>query len=119
MSGQQQGQDHKHDTGGYEKRDVHVPKTLVVTVIIVLAIIASVVFVGEIFVHTKEQMVSEYVLQPESVQLRELRANETEKLTTYAILDAEKGIYRIPIERAMRLIAEQSYSQEVERRTRR
>jgi hypothetical protein len=37
----------------------------------------------------------------------ELRERETEELNSYELLDEEKGIYRIPIKRAMELIVEE------------
>lgn len=39
-------------------------------------------------------------------QLRELRAREDDVLQTYGWIDRDKGIVRIPIERAMQLVAE-------------
>jgi hypothetical protein len=36
-------------------------------------------------------------------QLRMVRAEATQKLTRYEVLDAEAGVYQIPIERAMTL----------------
>jgi hypothetical protein len=35
-------------------------------------------------------------------QLEEIQAQGRERLTTYAVIDAEKGVYQVPIERAMR-----------------
>ncbi len=43
------------------------------------------------------------LLEPESTALRELRAQEELKLSRYQWIDREKGIVRIPIERAAEL----------------
>lgn len=94
---------------GYEKRDIGVRSVLITTAIIVVFIIASVLFVDAIFVSTKESMVEKYTLLPESAQLRDLRARETEELTTYKLLDPAKQIYRIPIDRAMQLLADEAF----------
>ncbi len=102
-----------HATGanaGYERRDVNIPWALIVTAVIVIGIILSVAFVDEIFVATKEQAIQEYQLVPENTMLRELRARETEVLGGYKLLDSQQGIYRIPIERAMQLLAEEAYA---------
>ena len=96
---------------GYEKQDVN-PKKLAILVIISLVVVAIVVvLMNEFFIATKEALIEEMVLTPESVALRELRARETEILNSYGIVDAGAGIYRMPIERAMKLLAEEAYSQ--------
>ncbi|MGB5107971.1 MAG: hypothetical protein WBP42_14795, partial [Candidatus Zixiibacteriota bacterium] len=63
---------------GYEKRDLNITKTLIATVIVVGFLIVSVLFVDEIFVHEKEQIISDVVLKSVPVQLRDLRAKEDE-----------------------------------------
>ncbi len=98
---------------GYEKKDISVWKSLVSIVAVVLVIVFSLVLVDDLFVTTKERMIEQYVLKPESIQLRELQAKETEILTSYAVLDKKKGIYRIPISRAMKLMADEAYRQRV------
>jgi len=42
----------------------------------------------------------------ETLDLAAFRKSEDEVLSTYGVVDKEKGIYRIPIEEAMRLTAE-------------
>jgi ABC-type lipopolysaccharide export system ATPase subunit len=95
---------------GYEKRDLNITKTLIATVLIVIFLVASVAFVDEIFVHEKEQIITDVVLKPVSIQLRDLRAKEDEVLMSYKALDPKKGVYQIPIERAMKLVAEEAYA---------
>lgn len=55
------------------------------------------------FVITKEKMYTNMVLKPESIELKELRQKETQILTNYKVVDKNKGLYQIPIERAMEL----------------
>ena len=52
-------------------------------------------------------MVYERQLNPESVSLKEILAEENEILTSYKILDPDKGIYRIPVEQAMKILTEE------------
>lgn len=96
--------------GGYEKRDVSIKWSLIVTAAIVVGVVLSIAFVDEIFVATKEDMIKQYQLVPENTMLRELRAKEAEVLSGYKLLDPQKGIYRIPIERAMQLMADEAYT---------
>ena len=95
---------------GYEKSDLNISKTLIATVLIVIFLVASVAFVDEIFVHEKEQIITDVVLKPVSITLRDLRAKEDEVLMSYKVLDPQKGVYQIPIERAMKIVAEEAYS---------
>lgn len=96
-------------SAGYEKRDLNIAKTLIATVVIVVFLIVSVLFVDEIFVHEKEQLITDVVLKPVSITLRELRAKEDVVLSTYKLLDSQKGIYQIPLERAMKVYAEEAF----------
>lgn len=97
---------------GYEKKDVNVKMVLIVGIAIIAFIAVCLVFLTDVFVATREKMTSDYVLKPVSVALRELRAKENEELTTYSLLDSKLGIYRIPISRAMELLAEEAYQAE-------
>ncbi len=102
---------HQPDTSaGYEKKDINVKKILIATVIIVIFLVVSVLFVDEIFVHEKEQLITDVVLKPVSIQLRDLRAKEDEVLGTYKLLDPQKGVYQIPIERAMKVYADEAFA---------
>ncbi len=97
-----------NNSAGYEKRDVNIVMVIGLSVLLVALLVVILVFLMDYFVDTKEQMVYEVQLQPESVELQDLEAADMEDLTTYKILNAERGIYRIPIERAMELLAKEA-----------
>ncbi|UCC81148.1 MAG: hypothetical protein JSW64_07265 [Candidatus Zixiibacteriota bacterium] len=95
---------------GYEKRDISTKKVLfwgIAGIIIVVIIIVALV---EYFLLVKERYYHEYVEKPRSEALIKLREREKEELTGYKLLDEEKGIYRIPIERAMELAVDEASS---------
>ena len=94
---------------GYEKRDINLRVTFLVGAVIVSVIAVFLVILNDVFVLKKEQMMYDYVLKPESAPLRDLRAREMELLTTYKLLDPVKGVYRIPMSRAMELMADEAY----------
>jgi hypothetical protein len=98
---------------GYEKSDVNAIRVLIYSVVGVFILAAILLFLYNYFLAEKEEMVFEEQLKPQSVQLRDLRAHEEEMLTTYKLLDADKGIYRIPIDRAMQLIAEENFRKQL------
>ena len=99
--------DEKHP--GYEVRDIGWHTLLWIGALIVFGVAVFVIVLDSIFSIEKEREVYKQVLQPESVQLRELRAEEHKKLHSYGQIDAQKGIYQIPIDRAMELIAEDNF----------
>jgi hypothetical protein len=94
---------------GYEKQDVNLTKVFFFGILGVVILTVIVLFALDYFTAAKEEAVYEAVLKPQSAPLRELRAREEEELNSYAVLDAQKGIYRIPIERAMELMANEAY----------
>jgi len=94
---------------GYEKKDVNIRQILWWTIGLVVAIAISLVLLNEFFLSVKEEMIYEEVLKPESISLRDVRAKEDLLLNSYAVVDSTKGIYRIPIDRAIELVAQEAY----------
>jgi len=90
---------------GYEKRDFNPKVILGLGIAIVVLITFFVIMLDQYFLIAKEKQVYEAVLKPESKELQKLRAYENEILTSYAEIDPDQGIYQIPIERAMELMA--------------
>ncbi|UCG60357.1 MAG: hypothetical protein JSV52_08455 [Candidatus Zixiibacteriota bacterium] len=95
--------------GGYERSDVNVRMVVLIAVGVIVVVIVALIVLNEYFLSVKEQYVYDLVLKPESVTLRDLRAAEDEVLNSYKLLDSAGGVYRIPIERAMELVAEEAY----------
>lgn len=94
---------------GYEKKDVNLNKLFVSAVIAIVGTIIVVVFILDYYTALKEEIVYEQELHPESKALRELQVRENEELNGYILLDQEKERYRIPIERAMQLMADEAF----------
>lgn len=94
---------------GYDTSDINVKKVILIAVAVVLVVIVAIVALNEYFVSLKEEYVYDMVLRPESVTLRDLRAAEDEILNSYKLVDSTAGIYRIPIDRAMELMAEEAF----------
>ena len=92
---------------GYEKRDVNIPIIIGIALVSIIILVVMVLVLSDIFIFQKESVVYDSVLSQESKDLVELRSVEFETLNNYKILDSEKGIYQIPINRAMQLLAEE------------
>ena len=100
----------EHSTGaGYDRNEVNVKTLLWVSVAGVLFIVVSAIALNSWFILTKEDVVYTSVLKPESVSLKELRAREDQVLNSYKVLDSAKGIYQIPIDRALKVVADEAY----------
>jgi len=105
---------HNPDDPGYEKSDVNLLKVVIYGAVGVIAVVIILIFLLDYFTAVKEEVVYNKILQPESVALRELQAKETEILNNYALLDSSTGAYRIPVDRAMELIADEAYRDSLE-----
>jgi hypothetical protein len=96
---------------GYETHDLSVRVIVVAALISLLFLVVAVYVIDEIFQISKEKLIQDVVLKPVSVPLRELRSHEDEVLNTYKIIDTDDGIYQIPIEKAMEILANRAYQQ--------
>lgn len=94
--------------GGYEKRDVSVKHIAFFTILTLVLIVASVFMLNEYFIVVQENVTYELSLEPESPELIELKAYEDSVMTTYGFSDSTKTSYRIPIEKAMEIMANES-----------
>ncbi|PWB73658.1 hypothetical protein C3F09_04960 [candidate division GN15 bacterium] len=94
-----------YSPSGYEKRDVNIRLIVLVTVVCVAVIVASLFWIKSFFTRVTEETVYQMVLKPGSLTLKELRAHEDQALSTYQIIDRSKGIYQIPIDSAMAILA--------------
>src|SRR5260370_1253870 len=69
----------------------------------------SVIVLIQVFRETTEAQIYKKQLSVVSPELLAQRAEEDEKLNNYAWVDKQKGVVRIPIEQAMRLVAEEGH----------
>lgn len=93
----------------YEKSDANLKIVLLVSLVGVVLLVFGVILVDNLFELTKQEIVYDTVLKPESIPLRDLRAREDEVLNSYKVLDSSKGVYQLPIDRAMELVADEAY----------
>lgn len=98
---------HSHGSTGYEKKDVNVPLVLWISAAVAVLIVLSVLFVQEYVTMQAEKAAYEIRLKPDNPQLLELRAHEQAELAATKVIDSAKGLYQIPIERAIALTIEQ------------
>lgn len=93
---------------GYEKKDINVKLTIIWGVIMIFFLIVSLIAVNDWFIKTKEEMYDEMVLKPVNQELLELRAHEDSLLSSYGKSDTLSGVYHIPIDSAMKIMAQEN-----------
>lgn len=99
----------EHGGVDYERRDANPRKIMITTVSLLTIVVLLIAGLAELFMMTVDEQITESVLKPPSAQLRDVKAKEQDMLNSYKIIDAVKGVYQIPITRAMELAAEEAY----------
>lgn len=99
---------------GYEKSDVNIPRILTIVVSIAVFLVVAFLVLNSFFIQSKEAIYYDQVLKPGSKALQELHNREAKMLNSYAVIDSANNIYRIPIDRAMKLEAEDAFERRVE-----
>lgn len=94
---------------GHETRDVKMGRIVGVGIVSLIILVVALLVMNQIFIAFKEKVIENVVLRPVSVPLRELRDHEDDALNSFKVLDTQKGIYRIPIKRAMEILANRAY----------
>ena len=97
---------------GYEKSDVAIRGLFLWGGGIVVALTVIILLLDGLFIATKEEQVYESELKPESVSLRELRAQESAALDSYKMIDPIHNVVQIPIDRAMQLLADEAFAKQ-------
>ncbi len=86
--------------------DLNTPKIVLIGIISALLIFIIIVAVQAWFYHYYEQIYQERVVNQESEELKNLRANQQEILNSYRWIDQDNNTVAIPIDRAMELVLE-------------
>ncbi len=86
----------------YEKNDVNVKVMGIIAVLLVVLIAGFVILLDDYFVYNVEKVeVREERPNPELISIRQ---QADEQLSGYGIVDKEKGLYKIPIDQAMKVV---------------
>ena len=95
----------------YEKQDVNLISVIGISAVLIIIFIIILVFLSDFFIASKEDEIYESQLKPESVDLKKIQSEEDKILTTYELLDPENAVFRIPVDQAMRILAEEASKQ--------
>ncbi|MCW5980352.1 MAG: hypothetical protein KIT09_19880 [Bryobacteraceae bacterium] len=90
---------------GFDRHDPNARFLALLGFGLIVLLVAIVFGIQYYYDRVKEQQIYVQVLAPESETLKNLRAEEDEQLHSYRYIDRARGAVRLPIERAMELLA--------------
>ena len=91
----------------YEIRDIPVKSVVIGGVVFVIIIGITLFLLYEYYIRVLDDTEHEFKLSKRSKKLMELRKLEDESLNSYKIIDEEKQIYQIPIDRSKELMLDE------------
>ena len=91
----------------YEIRDIPVKSVAIGVVVFILIIGITLFLLYEYYIRVLDDTEYEFKLSKRSKKLMELRKLEDESLNSYKIIDEEKQIYQIPINRSKELMLDE------------
>lgn len=74
---------------------------------LVVTVAAVMIGTNQLYWWTSTQAIQKIELDQENTLLKQLNAADQSVLTTYDVIDQQKGVYRIPIDEAMKLYVEE------------
>jgi len=101
-------EDHSEHPDGFDTSEPKGGFIAIFAVATVITLIATMLGIQYYFEQAKEEAVYHEVLAPESDQLKNLRATEDTQLNNYQYVDRAQGSVRLPIDRAMDLLAKEA-----------
>ncbi len=101
---------HEHSSGQVSAEPDNLPVRPIAIALAALTFIVAAVAVGvkQLYWASSSKLIQSTELDVPNRLLTELNAEDQEQLTQYGQLDNEKGIYRLPIDKAMKLYVEQN-----------
>ena len=91
----------------YEIRDIPVKSVAIGVVVFIIIIGITLFLLYEYYIRVLDDTEYEFKLSKQSKKLMELRKLEDESLNSYKIIDEEKQIYQIPIDRSKELMLDE------------
>ena len=91
----------------YETRDIAVKSVAIGGIVFMIIVGITLFLLYEYYIRVLDATEHELKLSKQSKKLMELRKLEDESLNSYKIIDEEKQIYQIPIERSKELMLDE------------
>lgn len=92
----------------YEHQEPKNPLIAFLLIVSCIFVVAVCAFFSWMFIVSRDNEYNRKIEQATYTDLQNMRKAEDAKLTGYQYLDKDKGVVRIPVERAMQLVAEEA-----------
>ncbi len=93
------------DMTGYEKKDVKVKSIIFFSLLTISIIAVFLIVLNDFYLYNKEKALQERDVEDiKRAEVYKMKNLESEILNNYKVLDENKGIYSIPVEKAKELI---------------
>lgn len=89
---------------GYEKKDVSIKALFIGTFATVFLILIFIVGLRDYFIFNIEKSITAEIINNPNIELIEIIKKDKAMLNGYGVIDKEKGVYKIPIEQAMKTV---------------
>jgi hypothetical protein len=103
--------DQNHQTAGQvsvEPDNLPVRPIAIAIVALVFIVAGTMIAVNQLYWFSSSKLIQTTELDVPNRLLTELKAEDQQQLTEYGQLDKDKGIYRLPIDEAMKLYVKQN-----------
>ena len=90
-----------------KRRELDMTATFVVAIVGALLVIAVIVALQALYYRTEEKLYEETYAKP-VLQVRKVQDGQLQLLTSYSLPDRDKGRIRIPIDRALEIVAREA-----------
>ena len=87
----------------HEKNKKTIKTIQIISTFILIAITLFIIFLNNIFAPLKKPQIYDKSVRPEYMELQKLHEKEEKTLSTYRLINPEKGICGIPIDNAIKL----------------
>jgi hypothetical protein len=92
----------------YRIYDVKTGRVATIGIIGILLLVVAMYLTNQYFLATTNKQIDDVLLMPPSAELEALKAREDSLLNSYRLIDSTQGIYQIPIDKAMEILADSS-----------
>ncbi len=96
------------DQDRFDRHEVNAKLIAGLGVSIIVGLVVLIMAVQYYFDVNYDQQIYQKVLEPVAADLKDLRASEDQDLHSYAYINRDQGTVRLPIERAMELLIQES-----------
>jgi hypothetical protein len=100
--------EHSSPAAAPEERDPRSATTLIVGAVAVILLAVAIVLLQVLFYRTSEAERWRKVVSQQPEELRQVQAEQLDRLNSYRWIDEQNGVVAIPIDRAMELVVKEA-----------